>query len=1057
VSSPVRIDVLGPLRVLRPDGGDTTPRAAQQRLALMGLVAARPDGVLVDDLVELLWPGGAPSANALQAVLSKLRKVISPIDVVLEHGRYVLRGDLDTDLDELDRVHAAGDVDAIESLVRGVPLTELGDEPLAVGVRRRVDALVGGARARRLESIVRGPDPGAALPELTLLGEHDPHDERWWALRMIAQYRTGNQAAALRLFQDARTRLGDDLGLEPGPELREVERQILGQAPELAPPRWVAALVDPAPAVAPSQPLPARLASFVGRSDELDQLAALVAAHRLVTLLGPGGVGKTTISLELARRTDRVGFIELASHGDRDSTVRAFARAIGLPDAEQPVPGAVAPADPADRVVDALVSADLLLVVDNCEHVVDDVAALVHRILVGCPLVRVLATSREALGVPGEFVFPLPPLPAGDAVELFVERARAHAAGPALDHTTPARLAELCERLDGLPLAIELAAARLRTTSVDDLIDRLDDRFTVLSNGSRTVEPRQQTLRAVVDWSHDLLAVEERVVFRRLSVFVGGASPAATIGACSGAAPEGVTIDAAEVDDIIQRLVDKSLVVVEHTVDGPRRTMLETLRDYAAEQLAAAGELERVLVRHAQYFADFIAPARLGLVGADQVAWFTRVGRERRNLDAALETALARNDAQLALELTMPLGWYYYMTGEIEAGADSMAEALACGGPTDPDIRAGALGLYGWLLANGPMLEQAVAATNEAVSMLDRVEDGWVRGMVMNTHVMALFFAGHLDQVDVQLPRLRAVAEESDDEWVEAITGLVEAEILQVRGHTHAAQDAYLGAAAAFERHGDRFAYALALTQAAEVAETLGEYDRAVEMLCRGLEMADEVGFSGHPLAMRGRLANVEVLRGNLDVAEAMHRSLLDDSKAMGVTWLQAMSWVGMASIARRRGDFDLAAASLDRAWAMPRTQTVPYMRAITSVVFGYLADQRGDAAAALAHQIEGLLVNHQIGAPRPVAYSMEGAAGALAIGGDADGHRLGAMLLGHADRLRRGSGGPMPPAERFDVDRAERRLRGELGDEVFDECFAAGAAAGAADLVQATVARQGL
>jgi tetratricopeptide (TPR) repeat protein len=494
---------------------------------------------------------------------------------------------------------------------------------------------------------------------------------------------------------------------------------------------------------------------------------------------------------------------------------------------------------------------------------------------------------------------------------------------------------------------------------------------------------------------------------------------------------------------------------VEHTPYGPRWTMLETLRDYAAEQLVASGELERVLVRHAQHFADFVAPARRGLVGHDQVAWFERIGRERRNLDVALETALARDDAQLALELTMPLGWYFYMTGEIDAGASSLSEALACIGPTDPDLRAGALGLYGWLLANGPSLEDAAAATNEAFSMLDRVDDPWTRGMVMNTHVMTLYFAGRLDYVEGLLPQLREVADESADEWIDAITRLVEAEVLQARGHTHEAQDAYLGAAAAFERHGDRFAYALAITEAAEVAESLGDYDRAVEMLRGGLAIADEVGFSGHPLAMRGRLANVEVLRGNLDIAEAMHRSLLDDPKALRVMWLQAMSRVGLATIARRRDDLDAAELDLERAWRMPRTQSVPYMRALLSVSFGYLADQRGDSFAALRHQIDGLETNHRLGSPRQVAYSLEGAAGALALSAGSDDLRLGAMLLGRADHLRRGSGGPMPPAERFDVDRAEQRLRDALGESVFDECFAAGSAADTDDLVQATVARR--
>lgn len=1043
MSSPVRVEILGPLRLLR-DGSPVPLRAPQQRRALATLAAAGAEGVAIDRLEELLWPGGAPSVNALQAVVSKLRRLLDPVDIVLDTGRYRLVGPYTTDLEELERRHDALDDAGIERLVRGEPLEELDGDPVAITVRRRVAAVLSAARHRRLDAAVRGDRPESVLAELEAQTVSDPLDERWWCLLMVGHYRAGNQVAALDAYQRARQILAEELGLEPGPELRELERMILVQAESLAPASSaISRAAPPATGASHVGRLPARMASFVGRRHELAELAELLHHHRLVSLLGPGGVGKTTTALELARTAEsagfveNAGFVELAAEADHESIVRAFARAIGLPDVEQAAPGTVG-SDPLDRVVDALSATQALLVVDNCEHVVAEAAAVIHRFLRDCPDLTIVATSREALAVPGEFAYPLPPLPNEDAVELFVERAQARAAGAAVSVAPGERLAELCERLDGLPLAIELAAARLRTASVDELLDRLDDRFGLLANGPRTLEPRQQTLRAVVDWSHDLLEPAERAVFRRLAAFVGGASPAAARFVCSGPS-DGDDIAPDAVDEIVHRLVDKSLVVVDHHADGVRWRMLETLHAYANERLLQSGERERVLVRHAQHFADFLVPAPRGLVGRDQQSWFTRIGRERRNLEAALETALARADAQLALELTMPLGWYFYMVGEIDAGAGALGEALACSGPTDPEIRAGALGLLGWLLANTPDLERATATTDEAMSMLDRIRDPWIRGMVANTHVMALFFAGHVDRVTSQMELVREIVGDVDDPWIRAMTDLVEAELLQHLGATSEAERSFLAAADAFERGGDGFGYALAIAEASEVAEMRGDYDRAAALLRHGLAIADEIGFSGHPLGMRARLGNIEILRGDLDLAESIHQGLLVDPGARAAQWIQGMAQIGLASVARRRDELDVAEEWLRGVWALGRTHTVPHMRLIAAVARGYLADQRGDAVAALEHQRVGLQTAERLRTPRGLAYSLEGVAGALAISGCPCRHDLGARLLGAADRLRRESGGPMPEAERFDVDRAERRLRAELGDARFAAGFAAG------------------
>ena len=396
------------------------------------------------------------------------------------------------------------------------------------------------------------------------------------------------------------------------------------------------------------------------------------------------------------------------------------------------------------------------------------------------------------------------------------------------------------------------------------------------------------------------------------------------------------------------------------------------------------------------------------------------------------------------------MGWYFYMTGELEPGADAFAEALACPGPTDPGLRALALALYGWLMSNGPNVERAVAFTSEAMAEIDRVDDPWARGMIANLHVITMLFAGFVERVRDALPTLERVAAESDDRWVSAVTKVVRGEVEQYVGDIVVAEQLMLEAADDFEQVGDRFAYAITITEAAEVAEMFGQYDRAVDLLERGVELADEVGFSGHPLAMRARLANVEILRGNLDVAEAHHQIVADDPVAASVPWLQAMSLMGRAAIARRRDQFELAEHVLARAWALPRSKTQPHMRTLLLVARGYLADQIGDGDRALELQAEALRAATGLGAPRNVAYALEGCAGALALADNPERLALGAQLLGAADRLRRDNGGAMPAAERYDVDRAEGRLRSAIGDADFEQAYLAGAAADANDLVAA-------
>ncbi|MFF5130051.1 BTAD domain-containing putative transcriptional regulator [Streptomyces syringium] len=869
-------------------------------------------------------------------------------------------------LDDGDPAKAAVLLDDALALWRGPALADL-PESAALAVRheaRRLDA-----RRHRAAAAVALGDAAAVLPELADLCDAHPLDEPLQALRLRALRAAGRPAEALAAYERIRTSIADRLGTDPGPELRALHTELLtpeplpeqvevrvggrGLLPEGAPtpggarraagpgagagprpgareaatpggaggagataPHGAGTPVPAPPVLPPPGNLRARHTSFVGREDELALIRGDLARYRLVTLLGPGGAGKTRLSQEAAEAAaradgawpDGVWFAELAPVDDGGTVPEAVLTALGA--RETVVRGTTAEGlraatdatalDPAARLAEHCAHRRMLLVLDNCEHVIDAAARLAESLLAHCPGVTVLATSREPLAVPGELVRPVEPLPDPVALRLLADRGAAARPGFLLDDD-PAACAEICRRLDGLPLAIELAAARLRLLTPRGLADRLDDRFRLLTSGSRTVLPRQQTLRAVVDWSWDLLTGPERAVLRRLSVFAGGCDLSAAEEVCAADGPDAV--HGRDVAALLGSLVDKSLVVAAPAADGQMRyRLLETVGEYAAERLDEAGERAAAERRHLVAYRELARTTDPLLRGPEQRLWLERLEREHDNLRTALRHAVAARDEHEALCLVLSLGWFWQLRDH-RTDARTWAEAAAALGPDPfaaPVAPAPPL-LVPCTAAPPPMppdqLEEArrgvrlVALSNMESDMrvfedprmqtrLRGIVEAYGGGQPQNCRVpgMAWIYAalltGHAENlyamIDDGVERCRRLG--YDWELANALQ-------LRAKLFNDSANRSAQGSRDAdesleiFRRIGDSWGVAEALSGRGEARERRGEYELAAEDYREAIDSVRELGSTAMVPMLRGRLLEVRTEAGLVD-AEEVKRTL---------------------------------------------------------------------------------------------------------------------------------------------------------------------------------------
>ena len=1047
----MQIDVLGPLEVRDAAGRPVAVTGTRLRTLLtrLALDAGRPVGVSV--LVDAVWGAEPPvdEANALQTLVSRLRRALGGPDTVAQsQAGYRLAVEADAvDAVRFERLAADGAQalragDAREAahvlanalgLWRGPALADSVGEAL-IPFAARLDDVRLAAAVDRIDADLAIGDPTVLVPELEALAAAHPLHERVAGQLMRALGASGRQADALAAFERLRARLADELGVDPGTDVQQIHVGLLrGEiASRPQPPRRTN--------------LKAQLTSFVGREEEVARISKSLEQHRLVTLVGPGGAGKTRLAAEATAQVgdsaaDGVWMVELAQVTTGADVPQAVLGSLGLREAHLlDRRGNLSARDAITRILEALAGTQTLLILDNCEHVIDASARLADQLLAECADLRVLATSREPLGIFGEVLLAVPPLnqPAATAgaaealeypaVRLFADRGAAVRPDFEVTDRTVATVVEIVRRLDGLPLAIELAAARLRSLPVDEIARRLTDRFRLLTGGSRTALPRHRTLRAVVEWSWDLLTDEERSLAEQLSVFPSGVT--------ADTATAVTDVDAADVPDLLASLIDKSLL---QPIDGGRRMrMLETIREYGLERLGEQAELGAVRERHADYFADVLAEAEPYLTTADQLPWFALIGDERDNMVAAMRYRCDIGDADGALAMAIALGSYAMMLGNHADIATWIGDALAVPGGSDEQLR---------------LIATAIAAMHTATSDTasdEDVEAGkfYLRDLahrlvaldpdrsrfVAILRAAVAYFSGERDLTE----RFICETVESGDPWSRAGLRMLRAAIAENDGDVEGMRTNTALALAEFRQIGERWGLANGLRLQAQLQILDGRLDEAHETYKEALALADEIKSRDDECLLLGRLADIEIRRGDLDRAREYMERAKRAADESGALWESVYTMAMLGAIEQRAGNRDearrLQRDAMSRAAAMPAGHpALGHLRAILLAVGARIGFEDGDVTEAnrLAAESFAAAVGTR---DMPVIASVGVTLADIATqSGDAAG---AAMMLGAAARVRGAD-----DATAGEVTDLTDRLRAELGDDRFAELYAQGKA----------------
>lgn len=1020
--------VLGPLLVRTDAGEPVIVPDTKVRALLLDLLVNLGKPVSADRLIDDLW-GDRPPRNAsgtLQARVSQLRTALARAEpggrALVTHGPggYTLEVPPEVvDSNNFERLvdRAAGQVDVLREalgLWRGAAYAEVADREFARATRDRLEELRLTATEDLLEArlkadLLRGDESGRGtlLGEVAQLVVEHPLRERVRGIQLRALYRAGRQDEALKAFAEYRELLAEELGADPGPELAALHQAILRHDPALT--------ADSAVAVSPGSRLPAPVNELIGREDLLAEARALLEKTRLLTLIGPGGVGKTRLALQLARAAaaapeagvGQVVLVELAAVRDVD-VLDAVAAAVGLRDDVVGVPAPAVGVALCQRLVEALEARPTLLVLDNCEHLVDAVADFVGILLAEAPGLRVLTTSREPLGLAGEHLLEVNPLEPEAAARLF--RDRAAAAGAPLQTVTTdqagseeAAVGVICRRLDGIPLALELAATRVRALGVQGLATKLDDRFRLLAGG-RGVPERQRTLRATIDWSWELLSEEEQTLLRRLAVHADSFSLEA--------AEEVGELPA----EVLARLVDRSLVV---SADG-RYRLLETVAAYSLERLVESGEEPRLRRRHSAYYVSLAEQAEPHLRGANQRLWLGRLDLESANLRLALQHA----SPATALRLVNAMAWYWYLRGRLGEARRALAAALAVPGPANAARAAATVWSVGFsaTAAEGSNLTEASEA---ALALYESVDDAQGRARAEWFLTATQWAYGDGRELMERVDRAIATFERLGDRWGLAAALSTRAQLSLTHADLQALLKDGLRSAELFEELGDGWGLLQANYSLIVAAEISGDYPTATQRLQDALRLAEELGMWTEVSFRTSGLGRIAMLTGDYDRADELHerarRLAIEQSNKSAEEYAE----VGLGMTARRRGELDKAEQHLAKwlGWLRQVGGTAGVSFILTQL--GFIADQRGDHATALQLQTEAHAAALTTGDERAIALTLEGLASARACAGQTD---KALELLKEAEELRLRVGVPLAVGEGFDVERVRRRMeRGGL------------------------------
>ncbi|MEV6987082.1 BTAD domain-containing putative transcriptional regulator [Sphaerisporangium sp. NPDC051017] len=1049
----VRVGVLGSL-VLDTAAGPTRVGGARLRVLLARLALDAGRAVRPASLVEALWGEAVPDAplHALQSLVSRLRRVLGhPGLLTLGPAGYRLAVEPDAvDAVRFERLaragrrlyarsrpaEAAATLREALSLWRGPALADVREAPFAAAEAERLERARLAALEDRVEAeLALGADL-ELVGELESLAAVHPLRERLHAQLIRALAVNGRGAEALAAFQRIRGLLADGFGSDPGPHLQEAHLAVLrGELPRSRRSRGN---------------LDVPLTSFVGRDDDVRRVVDLLGRARLVTLVGPGGAGKTRLASTVGRElapSGGVWFVPLAPIGAED-VPRVVFDLLRVRD-EGVAPRPVTPEAVLDHLVETLADDDLVLVLDNCEHVIEAAAVLSGALLGRCPRLRVLATSREPLRIDGEILHPVLPLELPEpgstaeraracaAVRLFHDRAVAVRPGFALEGSVLAAVVEICRRLDGLPLAIELAAARLRALPVEAVAARLDDRFRLLSGGSRIALPRHRTLSAAVAWSWDLLDSDERALLERLSVVRGAFTEEAAeaIGRLG------------DVRGLLAALVDKSLLHLVEPADPvePRYGVLETIREYGLEQLARRGEVAEVRGRHAGFFVRLAETADPYLRTSDQLRWLVRLSAERDNVSAAIRWAVECGDADLAVRFGVALCWFWFLRDFPPESLDLLGRVLQVRGSAEPRAR-------GLVVAAHALAATEAVGPDEVGAVFDRIRTALAR-VVPGTHPivemarLALAIGAGGDR------EVFAFADGRTDPWWRSLGLMVRGVLAMNTGHVAEATDLLSRALTGFEELGERWGLAITLSALNSALMRSGEPAGAPALSERATRYFRELGMPEHTMENEVASALYRVQAGDVDGGRRRLAELLDQVERGGSAESRTQVRLGLARLEWRAGRPGPARehALAGLAVAPPGRSTTPHLTALLLGVLALVDVAEGfpdEAVRRLDHPAVRLTLTWHT----PVAASIAVVVAAIELCRDRPG-RAG-RLLGVATVLR-----GWADLGDVDVRVITERVTAALGGAGFAAAYAAGAAMSRAEaegLVSAIIAALG-